>query len=204
MKKLFFILFFSSRLFSQTFEVDILKTINKNNMPCWDNTMKGYSFTAYPVGIVTPLAVLSHGYLRKDKALTRNGYKSAITVAFAMTLSTGLKYTVNRERPFNKYPFDIIRRDDVGTASFPSGHTTAAFASATSLSLTYKKWYVTVPAFAYAGLMGYSRMRLGVHYPSDVLGGMFLGIGSGILTWQLDKILQRRKNSQATNSSIAE
>lgn len=205
MRKLFFILLvFAAKLFSQNTEVDILKTLNKNDMPCWDKTMKGYSFSAYPVGFVTPIGILSQGYFKKDKTMIRNGYKSAITIVLAMTISTSLKYTIKRERPFNAYPFDVKQRSDVSTFSFPSGHTTAAFASATSLSLTYKKWYVTVPAFAYAGLMGYSRMRLGVHYPSDVLGGMVLGIGSGLLTWQLDKLLQRKKNSQAKNSSIAE
>jgi len=205
MRKIFFIFFLLGvKLFSQKTEVDILKALNRNDMPCWDKTMKGYSFSAYPVGFVTPIGILSQGYFKKDKTLIRNGYKSAVTIVLAMTISTSLKYTIKRERPFNAYPFDIIQRSDVGTSSFPSGHTTAAFASATSLSLTYKKWYVTVPAFAYAGLMGYSRMRLGVHYPTDVLGGMFIGIGSGLLTWQLDKMIQRKRNSQAKNSSIAE
>lgn len=164
-------------------------------MPAWDKTMKGFSFSAYPVGIISPIGILTHGYAKKDKELIRNGYKSAASIVFAMTVSTALKYTIQRERPYHKYPNEIIKRDHSGTYSFPSGHTTAAFATATSLSLTYKKWYVTVPAFAYAGLMGYSRMRLGVHYPSDVLGGMILGLGSGLLTWKVDKLL-RKKNSQ--------
>ncbi len=186
-----FIFFFTSS-YCQNPDIDILKTINRNDMPCWDKTMKGFSFSAYPVGVVSPLGILAHGYIKKDKVLIRNGYKSCITLGVAMTISTALKYSIKRERPFVKYPFDITQRDDVGTASFPSGHTTAAFASATALSLTYKKWYVTVPAYAYAGLMGYSRMRLGVHYPSDVLGGMVLGIGTGLLTWQIDKWIKRK------------
>ncbi|MBL7920262.1 MAG: phosphatase PAP2 family protein [Bacteroidia bacterium] len=205
MKKIVFIfLLFFTKLFSQNIDVDILKTINRNDMPCWDKTMKGFSFSAYPVGMVSPLGVLAHGYIKKDKVLIRNGYKSCITLGVAMSISTALKYSIQRERPFKKYPLDIIRRDEVGTASFPSGHTTSAFASATVLSLSYKKWYVTIPAYAYAGLMGYSRMRLGVHYPSDVLGGMVLGIGTGLLTWQIDKMIQRKKNKEVTNSSVAE
>ena len=62
----------------------------------------------------------------------------------------------------------------------------------TAVSLSYKKWYVTVPAYAYASLVGYSRMRLGMHYGSDVLGGMIIGIGSGLLTWQLDKTFNKK------------
>ncbi|MEI8136921.1 MAG: phosphatase PAP2 family protein, partial [Bacteroidota bacterium] len=49
-----------------------------------------------------------------------------------------------------------------------------------------------VPAYAYAGFVGYSRIRLGMHYGSDVLGGMIIGIGSGLLTWKLDKELNKK------------
>ena len=186
---------FTINLSSQT-EVNFLRSLNKNNMPCWDKTMKSVSLSTYPVTFAVPIGILAHGYLKKDKVLIRNGYKSAITIVLAVGVSTALKKIIDRERPFNKYPNEIIKRDNVGSSSFPSGHTTAAFASATSLSLTYKKWYVTIPAYAYACMVGYSRMRLGVHYPSDVLGGMILGIGSGLLTWQIDKMIQRKRNRQ--------
>lgn len=194
MKKYFCILFIvlCNFLFAQRQNIDlrILKSLNKNEMPCWDKTMKGVSFSVYPVMPSVALGVWSHGYFTKDEVLMRNGYKSAITMAFALATTSGLKYLVNRTRPFTEYPNDIIQRDmHVGPFSFPSGHTTAAFASATALSLSYKKWYVTIPSYLYAGFVGYSRMRLGVHYPSDVLGGMAVGIGAGLLTWQLDKMI---------------
>ncbi len=158
-------------------------------MPGWDKAMKGLSFTAYPVAPLSVGGILLHGYIKKDKQLIRSGYKSAITIVLAMSISTGTKYLVKRERPYITYPNAITQRDHSGTWSFPSGHTTAAFATATALSLTYKKWYVAVPAYSYAGFIGYSRMRLGMHYPSDVLGGIIAGIGSGLLTWKLDRIL---------------
>ncbi|MGZ4042748.1 MAG: phosphatase PAP2 family protein [Bacteroidia bacterium] len=159
-------------------------------MPCWDKTMKGVSFSVYPVMPLVAGGVWAHGYAIKDENLMRSGYKSAIAISFAVATSTGLKYLVNRTRPFKEYPGDITQRDmHVGPFSFPSGHTTSAFASATALSLSYKKWYVTVPAYLYAGFVGYSRMRLGVHYPSDVLGGMIIGVGAGLLTWQVDKMI---------------
>lgn len=158
-------------------------------MPTWDKTMKGVSFSVYPAMPATVIGIWSHGYFTKDETMMRNGYKSAISIAFAVGMSTGLKYAINRKRPFTQYPNDIIKRDDVGPYSFPSGHTTAAFATATALSLSYKKWYVALPAYTYAGFVGYSRMRLGVHYPTDVLGGIIVGIGAGFLTWQLDKVI---------------
>ncbi len=165
----------------------ILKSINASEMPLWDKTMKGVSFSVYPVMPISVVGIFCQGYFNKDDVMMRNGYKSAITIGLALATTSGLKYAFNRPRPFVQYPNDIIQRDKVGPYSFPSGHTTAAFATATAVSLSYKKWYVTLPSYAYASFVGYSRMRLGVHYPSDVLGGMVIGIGAGLLTWQIDK-----------------
>lgn len=179
--------------FCQNPDYSILKSINARNMPGWDKGMRGLSTTVYPLAPLSVAGILTHGYIKKDKTLIRNGYKSAISLSFAMLMSTTLKYTIRRERPYHTHP-DIVQRDTPGTYSFPSGHTTAAFATATALTLSYKKWYVAVPAYSYAGFVAYSRMRLGVHYPSDVLGGMVLGVGSGLLTWQIDKWLNKRKS----------
>lgn len=174
----------------QNMDLRILKSLNKNEMPVWDKTMKGISFSVMPAMPLTVAGIWSYGYFHKDEVMMRNGYKSAITIGVAAITSTGLKYLVNRTRPFKDHPNDITQRDFmIGPFSFPSGHTTSAFATATALSLSCQKWYVTAPSFIYAGFVGYSRMRLGVHYPSDVLGGMIIGIGSGLLTWQIDKMV---------------
>jgi undecaprenyl-diphosphatase len=61
-----------------------------------------------------------------------------------------------------------------GGYSFPSSHAVNNFAFATLMTFFYRKlWYVF---FAYAGLMGFSRISVGVHYPSDVIGGAIIGI----------------------------
>ncbi len=158
-------------------------------MPAWDKGMKVLSNTVNPLIPVTVIGIWSHGYFTKDQVMMRNGFKSGITIGFAALVSAGLKGLVDRERPYKKYPGEIIQRVHTGRYSFPSGHTTSAFAMATALTLSYQKWYVALPAYAYAGMVGYSRMRLGVHFPTDVLGGMAIGIGSGILVWQLDRLI---------------
>lgn len=195
------LLFISSFSYSQSIDLRILKSINQTELPCWDKTMRGLSFTIYPVMPAVPITVWTHGLIKKDKALMRNGYKSAIAITFASVVTTGVKIAVNRTRPYAQYPNEIVQRDhEVGPYSFPSGHTTAAFASATALSLSYNKWYITVPAYVYAGFVAYSRMRLGVHYPTDLLGGIVVGVGAGLLTWQIDKVIKRRQERKNLRS----
>jgi undecaprenyl-diphosphatase len=183
----------SCHLAAQSGEVRLLKQINGHHAPGWDKAMHDLSFSVYVLEPFPPVAISLHGYFSKDREMLWNGYKSALSLCTALALSTGLKYTVERVRPFNRYPGYIEGRDDPFTPSFPSGHTTAAFATATSLSLTYRKWYVAVPAFTYAAMTAYARMRLGVHYPTDVLGGIVLGTGSALLTWHVHKKLRERK-----------
>ena len=161
-------------------------------MPAWDKTMKGLSNTVNPLIPVTILGIWANGYFTGDKVMMRNGFKSGLTIGFAALVSASVKGAVNRARPSKQYPGEIILRTHTGRYSFPSGHTTSAFAIATSLTLSYQKWYVAVPSYLYAGFVGYSRMRLGAHFPSDVLGGMAIGIGSGFLVWQLDRIINNK------------
>jgi membrane-associated phospholipid phosphatase len=182
----------SALLPAQNADIDLLHTLNRNEYSTWDAAMRHLSFSVYLLEPVPPVAISLHGYFRKDKALLWNGYKSAIALCGALAMSTGLKYAIDRSRPYDKYGF-ITRRDFSNTPSFPSGHTTAAFVTAASMSLTYRKWYVIAPSYLYAGLAAYSRMRLGMHYPSDVAGGIVLGTGSALFVWWAEKKIRDKR-----------
>lgn len=99
-------------------------------------------------------------------------------LGFALELSAYylLKKNIKRPRPFVQRPnvqFHIVPPDEF---SFPSGHTGAAFLMAVLMSAAFP--YLTIPAVLWACLVGYSRVFLGVHYPTDVLAGMILGLAS--------------------------
>jgi hypothetical protein len=80
--------------------------------------------------------------------------------------------------------------------SFPSGHTSSTFATATSLSLAFPKWYVIAPSYLWAGTVGYSRVELGAHTRGDVFGGIIIGAGSAYLTYKLNKWINKSRTKK--------
>ena len=174
--------------FAQNVDIKLLRYINSSETQSTDNFFKLMSNTINVVNIGTPLTMGVVGLIKHDKTLLRNaGVIAAATVINGLA-TISMKTIINRSRPFETYP-DIMKKSSGGSSSFPSGHTSSAFATATSLSLLYPKWYVIAPSFAWASTVGYSRMHLGVHYPSDVLAGALTGAGSAYLSYKLNNWL---------------
>jgi membrane-associated phospholipid phosphatase len=130
------------------------------------------------------------GYFQKDSVIKNEAVYIGASVLTAIAITEIMKFSINRARPFDTYPF-IEKLSDGGSPSFPSGHTSTAFSFATSLSLQYPKWYVIAPSLLWAASVGYSRMDLGVHYPSDVLVGAIVGAGSAYLCYQIQDWLNK-------------
>ncbi len=84
-----------------------------------------------------------------------------------------LKPLVGRLRPNVKFPEIPLLIGSIHSRSFPSGHSTVAFATAAVLFSYYK--FAGILAYVTAALIAYSRLYLFVHYPTDVLGGVILG-----------------------------
>ena len=126
-----------------------------------------------------------------------------------------IKVVIARPRPYADeagffYPlWQMMGAHTESDKSFPSGHTTAAFASMVPLFLLGKK-RVSWLALVFAFLMGLSRIYLVVHYPSDVLGGLLVGTIAGIIAtliasnlipkrfYQIDFIKQKTKAGKHT------
>ncbi len=71
---------------------------------------------------------------------------------------------------------DIVEHMSSKSLSFPSGHTSSAFTFALALTLTLKNKWASIGSFVFAFLMGVSRIYVGVHYPTDVIAGAFVGL----------------------------
>lgn len=97
--------------------------------------------------------------------------KRMIVILLLTTILTQLiKYLIMRPRPYTELSNLILL--DLGTdSSFPSGHTSTSTAMAYLLSKEYKRWiFMLIPV-----VVAFSRLYIGVHYPSDILGGFLIG-----------------------------
>lgn len=97
-------------------------------------------------------------------------------VAFSLEIAIYkiLKHKTKRNRPFEKLPDIRFLIPPPDKFSFPSGHTSAAFVMATLFATVIP--VLSIPVIALAALIGFSRIYNGLHFPSDVLVGMILGI----------------------------
>jgi undecaprenyl-diphosphatase len=102
-----------------------------------------------------------------------------LAVAFGLDLSVYkiMKRLFSRPRPFVLLPFISQLHAPPDEYSFPSGHTAAAFVMVTVVGSTYG--VLVPPLLVLAMLIGFSRVYLGVHFPSDVIAGTVLGVLSG-------------------------
>ncbi len=154
------------------------------------------SNTTVYVSAAIPVAMGIAALATSDDELFKATIGTVAGMAITTGLTYGLKYSINRPRPYAKYPDYINNIHLEDSPSMPSGHTSIAFASATSLCLQFPKWYVIVPSSLWALSVGYSRMNLGVHYPTDVLTGAVLGAGSAYLSYKLNQLIWRKTGNK--------
>ncbi|WP_348822241.1 phosphatase PAP2 family protein [Flavobacterium aestuarii] len=189
---LFILLFFFSISNAQNPDIDLLEKINLNRNTNLDPLMKGVTNSAFPISIGTPVIIYAVGLIEKDSITKKKAIFIGETLAVSAFITYALKNSIKKDRPYETYP-QIDNVVEESSYSFPSGHTSSAFATATSLSMAYPKWYVIAPSFVWAGAVGYSRMHLGVHYPSDVLAGALIGSGSAFLCYKLNKWINKKR-----------
>ena len=176
------------QLSAQNWDIHTVKTINDWSI---HDLSRGISHSGVilPVGIPTAMGI--YALIKKDQPLLKDAIYIGTSVIEALGLTYGLKYTIDRQRPYEKYPDKIRPIEPEDSPSFPSGHTTAAFSLATSLSITYPKWYVIAPSAVWACGVGLARINQGVHYPSDVLTGAAIGVGCAFVNVYVNRWLNK-------------
>jgi membrane-associated phospholipid phosphatase len=181
-----------SKLCAQNADIELLQKINSNDSEFWRGYSKAISNTTTYVSLSAIAGIATTGLIKNDKQLLRDALYLGVNLGTNALFTYSLKNSFKRPRPGISYPAQITMYEDVSSLSFPSGHTSEAFSTATALSLKYPEWYIIAPAYLWAGSVGYSRMNLGVHYPSDVLAGALLGTGTAFLTFKVNEWLNRQ------------
>ncbi len=138
--------------------------------------------------VFTSLFVILTIFLGRNK-FRYMGYEMLVALMISQSIVYTLKIVLSRERPYkiieHLNTFGIEMKD----YSFPSGHSSGSFSLATIISLNFSN--LSIYAYIIATMIAVSRIYLGVHYPTDVVAGMFLGIISSYIVhlYLLDYII---------------
>lgn len=124
------------------------------------------------------LGTVATGLISGNSRITRAGARISSGIALGGVVSTLIKFSVGRRRPFSatdQYTFGAFSKAD---ASFPSGHTMTAFALATGVSDELHSLPVSITMYTLATGVAWSRMNDNKHWLTDVVAGAAIGITS--------------------------
>lgn len=110
--------------------------------------------------------------------MTKVGAEALFTLAVSHIVVQLVKRTVGRPRP-SRATLSVAHVMEPDRFSFPSGHAAAAMSVAFVYAIAFPQ--IAIPIILLAGLIGMSRVVLGVHYPGDVLIGQLIAVLTGIL-----------------------
>lgn len=148
-----------------------------------------------PVVLITVALVLLWAFIRGGVSGRTMAGLLIVTIVLSDQLnSSWVKHLFDRVRPCHVLN-DVHLLVSCGSGySFPSSHAVNNAAGATILSYFFRKWTWAFAGFA--GLVGFSRIYVGVHYPSDVLAGFVLGFACGACVLAVFVNLKARWNAR--------
>ena len=182
-KKIFLLLIITSLCIT----LPAYTALDKNNVNSFDRVfMKEYNSSLDKASTLVDIAVFTTPLITAFSGEKRLG-TTVVMYAESFLLGWGakelLKYAVNRERPYLYYDNPPENKKDDWSKSFPSGHTTMAFLTASFVSYTFCKYNresnwkipVSLSVFSLATLEAALRIMSGSHFMTDVLCGAALG-----------------------------
>jgi membrane-associated phospholipid phosphatase len=184
----------------------IARFIQDNRSATLDDVAKGARQMGGPEFYLTVAGgTLAVGLITGDTRVTRAGGRLAATLALTGGLTRLGKLVIGRDRPLERmddaFYFDPFSG---GSRAMPSGHTSMAFALATSLSEEIRRPWATAVLYTGAGLVAWSRMNDNKHWVSDVAAGAMLGVFTAKVvngSWRIFNI--RPPGVAATSSGMS-
>ncbi len=147
------------------------------------------------------IAILACIVLLCVKQYRRVGAAASLSLSLDfLAVNLILKNLAARIRPYDVFEELVLITRRPSDLSFPSGHAGACFAVASVLFLCLPR-RLGIPALVTAGLISFSRLYVGAHYPTDVLGGMVIGCLTGWAACRIMKI-KRRPNHRENGGRV--
>lgn len=164
-------------------EIDFLKLLEGIRTNFLNKLFEMITFLGEETLIILIVAIIYFAFSKKEAK------RLFFIVVTSTAVNTIAKNLIKRPRPFANGEITAIRQETATGYSFPSGHTQNISTLATYFSQRIRKiWFIIIASIVVL-LVGFSRMYLGVHYPSDVIVGLLLGVGVTIgFSFLYDKV----------------
>ena len=179
-------------------DVKIFRSINNSRSDFLNTIIPITDKSLLPVSIIVPAGLFTLSRINEKYYDENSAILIAVSELTGSVITFSLKNIVKRERPFRNLNnvYLVSSKPLTDRFSFPSGHTTNSFALATSLTLRYPDQPILISGlYLYAAVVSLGRIYLGVHYPSDILGGIVVGSGSALLIHSIRKDIINAKNN---------
>lgn len=169
-------------------DIEILKFIYGTSNKVIDNIMP--IITSLGNGGVVWIIIIA--LLIINKKYRKIGILAACALALVTVLGEGvIKHIIQRPRPFIEVSNIRLLIPKPSSSSFPSGHTASSFAVAFIVGKKIKK--LKLPVYILAAAIAFSRLYLFVHYPTDIIGGIVIGVISGSFILYVDNKIPYRE-----------
>ncbi len=151
------------------FELNILKYIESIRTDFLTTVFEGITMLGEETILIVLMAVI---YFMYDKRLAQRMF---FITAVSLSFNGIIKNIVKRPRPFAGGEITCVREETATGYAFPSGHTQTFATGSFAFAVYFKKLWIFVCSVIFTLLIGFSRMYLGAHFPSDVIVGAILG-----------------------------
>lgn len=148
------------------------------------------------------VAIIAYIYWNISK---KKGFATCMCMLSSLQVMSFTKALVRFPRPWNVIEgLESVRQSTATGYSFPSGHTSNAAATLSSVAFSFRKRWLSVLCAVMIALVGLSRVYLCVHWPLDVVGGLLVGIGSTLILYdRISRLFDDDERGRRTFAVVA-